>query len=287
MPLSRHVETKTQSPSSGVGCLLAHLLVMPPGAVRRSSRLSSRPSARPACLPYMPYVVSSSHPLIISPARPRSSHPLPTGSAACVIPFASPHRLIGSPFASYRPAPRIIDKRSGEKPQSTAGVSRRVNGGGCLLASEMAGAAGDHRLRMAGGSSLRGCDCLLASWRWTGRLGHLSSPSHRLIQSTGWGLLFLFARPLPPALLCLLAVTCSPVPGRGMCGLRHGLRWRAAGCLLAFLVPRSALSLPLVRLLLCEPCRSCRSFLLGVLWGVLWAILPAILSALEFFKTCP
>lgn len=51
------------------------------------------------------------------------------------------HRLIGSPLTSYRLAPRIIDKRGGEKMRSSS--------------------AGGHRRRMADGGRCRGC--LLAS----------------------------------------------------------------------------------------------------------------------------
>ena len=90
-----------------------------------------------------------------------------------------------------------------------------------------------------------------------GRSGSvISRPSHRLIQSARFsgsshhlivsshqrgGTLFLFSPdPLPPALLGLLAWVCSPVPGRGMRGLRHGLRWRAGGLLACVLVSCSA-----------------------------------------------
>lgn len=177
MPLSRHVETKTQSPSSGVGCLLAHLLVMPPGAVRRSSRLSSRPSARPACLPHMPCVVSSSHPLIISPARPRSSHPLPTGSAACLIPFAS---LIGSSARPclvslcsplYRQAGRGGDAIDGGRRL----VMRLAAGDGLRLLAFL----GWRRERRAVSSAADGCGrWLLACPGGDGRGGSVISSPH-------------------------------------------------------------------------------------------------------------
>lgn len=112
----------------------------------------------------------------------------------------------------------------------------------------------------------RGCDrrraaCLPASGRWTERFGHLSSPSHPLIQSArlvgsfnhpidggGGGSFFSFSPdPLPPALLGLLAGACSPVPGRGMRGLRPWLAVAGGGadCL------RSSSPVPLSR---------CRSF---------------------------
>lgn len=132
--------------------------------------------------------------------------------------------------------------------------------------------------RASGGG--RGHGCLLASGRWTERLGHLfslissahpigsvpglsaHSISHHLID--GEGLSFPF-RLTPSRLLfsvCLLGA-CSPVPGRGMCWLRHGLRRRACGLLACVFISRSALSLPLVRLLLYVPCRSCHCSYLG------------------------
>lgn len=275
---------------------------MPPRAVRRSSRSSSHPSVRPACLPRMPH---GSHHLIRSPL-PVSSAP-PRVSLLASFPRLS-HRLIGSPLVSYRLAPRCIDKRGGERTQSAGGHRQAVGG----------------RL---GGSSLRGCGCLLASDgggrssaadggrrrvaaaclpRGDGRCGSVISLPHlvdssnrhgsRLIPSIissshrrGGVFLFFSFRLTPSRLLfsvCLLwLVPPSPAGGCVGCGMTCG--GGRAGCLLAFLVPRSALSLPLVRSLLYALCRSCRSFLFGVLWGVLWAILPAILSALAFLKTCP
>lgn len=225
-----------------------------PGA----SRSSLRPSVRLACLPHMP---RWAHRPIRSPlALPCSSHQLPTGFAAC---------LIRSPFLivlSVCPLPRIAwlpavstsgaGRNHNRRRASRRAIGRRANGGGSSF-----GWRAD-----SGG-------CLLASGRWTERFDRslivsfpissaqsnrlrfpvrLISISHHLIDGNGFSFSFP-PDPLPPALLCLLAGACSPVPGRGMCGLRHGLRWRAAGCLLAFLVPRSALSLPLVRLLLYAP----------------------------------
>lgn len=69
----------------------------------------------------------------------------------------------------------------------------------------------------------------------------------RVIPSTGRGFFSFSPDPLPPTLLCLLAVACSPVPGRGMCGLRPWLAVAGGGadCL------RSSSPVPLSR---------CRSF---------------------------
>lgn len=98
--------------------------------------------------------------------------------------------------------------------------------------------------------------------------GHgYGSSSHHLIDGDWSSFPF---RPTPSRLLfsvCLLGA-CSPVPGRGMRGLRHGLRRLACGLLACVLVYRFALSLPLVRSLLYALCRSCCSFLPGVLCGV-------------------
>lgn len=273
------------------------------GRLRRRD-VRARRSHLPVRMPcdFLEVSYGTACPVLACPSR-RDSSVLPLHGTPLVMSSFQSLRSLVSPLTSYRLAPRIIDKRGGEKMRSSsAGGHRRrmADGGrcrGCLLASDGVGSDG---IAVGAGPS-----CLLVMGAMGGAGGHLSSPSPRLIPSAmpppgssnrlgpgsshrrGGGFFSFSPDPLPPALLCLLAVACSPVLGRGMCGLRHGLRWRAAGCLLAFLVPRSALSLPLVRLLLYDPCRSCRSFLLGVLWGVLWAILPAILSALAFFKTCP
>lgn len=245
----------------------------------------------------------SSHPL-----SPCPSHPLPTGSAACLIrsPLSSSHRLApylvspGSPY--YRQAGR------GENAILIGGRTSAADGGRRAV-SWMLACLGWRRERW------RCCRCgavLLACHGGDGRGGRSSLlPSHRLnligygsrviksawvpghpIDGNGFFFFFFFSfppDPLPPALLGLLALGLFPPPspagGCAGCGMACG-GGRLAACLRSS-SPRSALSLPLVRLLLCDPCRSCRSFLLGVLWGVLWAILPAILSALAFFKTCP
>ena len=157
---------------------------------------------------------------------------------------------------------------------------------------------GDGRLVPSSSSSVMVCGGLVISF-----------PSHRLIQSTRhrlrligsshrliisstemcrWFSFFsLSPDPLPSALLGLLAWACSPVPGRGMCGLRHGLRRWACGLLACVPVSCVALSLPLVRLLLYASVSSFGVVLSGALWGVLRAILPAYLSALAFFNICP
>ena len=140
MPLSLSVEMKTQSRFGGWCRLLACLLSRHASRGLFVSRLVPRLaslSARPACLPHMPLV---SHRLIRSLRVPL---------------FASSSRLsyrfIGSPLASYRSAPRFIDKRDGEGTRSAAASRHAADGG-----------------RMAGRSSLWDRGCLLAScggWR--------------------------------------------------------------------------------------------------------------------------
>lgn len=112
---------------------------------RSSARLSFRFSVRPACLPRR---ASLSHRLILSSVR------LIRSPRFVLLAFRSSARLsslvhrLGSsarpPPASYRPAPRIIDKGGGEIPGSSSagGVSRLlicVAGGGravaCLVPS--------------------------------------------------------------------------------------------------------------------------------------------------------
>lgn len=231
-----------------------------------------------------------------------SSHPLAFPSAACFL-------LIGS---SARPLPRIARlpapfDTTGVAEQSaaaslvmqlTAGIGWRA--AACL--PRMATGCGRSSTADGGGRRAWLFACLGAIGgaarsfldRFSfplivssNRRGPGSSPSsHHLID--GGGVFFSFSPdPLPPTLLGLLALACSPVPGRGMRGLRHGLRRRACGLFACVLIPCAALSLPLVRSLLYDLCQSCRSFLPGVLWGVLWVILPAILSALVFLNICP
>lgn len=217
--------------------------------------------------------------------------------ASYALRASSAHRLA---LASYRPAPRLIDKRGGAE-RSTA----TSDGEQLLACLGWRRGVGGHRRRMAAGCGC-GCGCLLASWRWTERLDRSSivplsphrliqstrprllSSSHRPISSTGRRIrLSLFARPLPA---CSHRLACLGLFPRPRPGDAWAAAWLAAAggrsaCLRSR--PRAALSLPLVRSLLYDLCRSCRSFLLGVLWGVLWAILPAILSALVLFNICP
>lgn len=219
---------------------------MPPRAVRRSSRSSarpsSRPSGRPACLPRMPH---GPHHLICSPlALPCSSHPFPTGLAACLIgsPCLSgrlaclPCRLIGSPLASYRLAPRSIRqaKRGGAKTRSSS--------------------AGCHCRRIANGGRCRGC--LLALGLRCGRGGsavsfHLiGSPigyGSRLIQSSNrrGGGFFSFSPDPPPAcssLLACLRLFPRPRPGEVRAAVWLVMAGVRAACL------RSSSPVPLSRL---------------------------------------
>lgn len=165
-------------------------------------------------------------------------------------------------------------RRLGGRSSAADGCGRRVWLLACLVAMDGAARSFLNRFSFP----------LIGS---SNRLGSLArSISHHLID--GGGVFFSFSPdPLPPTLLGLLALACSPVPGRGMRELRYGLRRRACGLFACVLIPCAALSLPLVRSLLYALCRSCRSFLPGASLGVLWAFLTAILSALAFLKTCP
>lgn len=175
-------------------------------------------------------------------------------------------------------------------------------------------AAGGHRLRMAtgggrlslaNGGRLRIMAACLSWGRWAGRLGHLFSPSHRLIKSAtappghpiglapgsshrrGGGFLFLFARP-PPA--CSSRSAClglfpRPRPGDVLAAVWLAAAGVRAACVRSHLPFRSlaaARSLVAIRLVslvpLCLP---------GALWGILWVISAAYLSALAFLNICP
>lgn len=231
-------------------------------ASRPSPRSSLRLSARPACLPHTPMRFSSAHRLIGSPRVPLlvSSARLPHRRLAFF--FAA---LIGSPLASYRPAPRPIrhDGRGGAKTQSATGGHRRCADGGermaaaaCLPRMETTAEAGR---AVIGGASLRRRGlfaCLGAmdgaarsfldrfSFPLIGssnRLGpgsfhHLIVPSHRR-----GGTFSPFSPAPPPRLLfsaCLLWLV--PPAGDGGCeGLCHGLRRWAFGLLACVLAPRS------------------------------------------------
>ena len=165
-----------------------------------------------------------------------SSHPLAFPSAACFL-------LIGS---SARPLPRIarlpapFDKldgagmdrrRSSTRMADGDGYGWRTDGGGLLTCSWDGGG-----WRMADGG--RGGCCLLVlgmAMGWIGSCVSLSlSSAHQIDEGHGYdssshrrgGAFFFFSPdPLPPALLGLLALACSPVPGRGMCG---PVSWLAA-----------------------------------------------------------
>ena len=200
-------------------------------------------------------------------------------------PLASPHRLIDSPMPRIAWLPVSSTSRAGRGRDRRRESRRAADGGGravivaglrllaCLGA--MDGAARSSLLPISSAQSNR-----LRFPVW-------SIPS-LIISSTGMGFLFPF-RPTPSRLffsVCLPRLAPpSPAGGCVGCGMACGGGRR--GLLACVLISRFALSLPLVRSLLYNPCRSCRSFLLGVLWGVLWAILPAILSALAFLETCP
>lgn len=239
---------KTQSPVVGVGCL-------PPlvsSCLRSVSPLASffAPPLGPSCL-----LALYAHAVLIG-----SSARLSLGRSSL---------LIGS---SARPLPRIaplpapFDKRDGAGTQ-TAAVGRRVNCGGCGVAACLPRDDG------RGGS-------VISSSRLIG--------SSNLPSSHRGGSFFPFPPdPLSPALLCLLAGACSPVPGRGMCWLRYGLRRPACGLvrLLAVVsVPLSHCVRSLVAICSVSLASLC---LLGTLWDILRAILTAYLSALAFLNICP
>ena len=292
--LSLHVETKTQSPVVGVGCLPPSSYHASRGrlAARLVLRFVPRSASRSVLLACLIWSCGS-HRLIISSARLSLGGLLP------------PHRLIGSPPAPYRPAPRPIRQ-----------AGRGGNGSAAVIDED----GGWRRLRMAngwrraaylflgwrrmadGGWRMAGvavAACLFPGWRWDGSARVFLFPSHRLIKSTRAtatthhlideeGPSFSF-RPTPSRLLfsaCLLWLV-PPSPAGGCAGLCHGLRRRACGLLACVLISRFALSLSLVRSLLYDLCQSCRSFLTGVLWGVLWVILPAILSGVGVPQNMP
>lgn len=277
---------------SFVGCffVLASRIVIPPGAVRPSSCPAAWLSVR-LCL------------LASYAPRVSSAHPLPTGFAACLIrlSFSSAHRLAFLPRIARLPAP------------STSGAGRNHNrrrgGGGEWLTAaawllaypgwrrEVIGCGWRRAAGVMALLSVRGRPACLPSWRWTGRLGHLFSPissAHPIGYDPpghpidGEGVSFPF-RPTPSRLLFSVCLpgACSPVPGRGMCRLRHGLRRRAGGLvrLLAIVpVPLSHCVRSLVAICSVSLASLC---LLVALWGVLRAISSAYLSALAFLNICP
>lgn len=249
-----------------------------------------------------PLRFSSAHHLIRSPfprrlASSSSAHRL----APCLVsPGSPPHSTSGT---GRHDRLALIDGRAAVAclPRMAAGGWRRTDGGVCLLASD-----GNGRRAVIDGGWLRAAAWLLAclgSRDGAARsfLDRSSFPlivssnrrgpgsfHHLIVSSTGRNLLSIFARP-PPAGSSRLA--CSglvpPSPAGGCEDLCHGLRRRAGRLLVCVLVSRAALSLLLVRSLLYDLRRSCRSFLPGASLGVLWAFLTAILSALAFLKTCP
>ena len=183
---------------------------------RLAPRLVFRSAPRLVLLACLICVLCGSHRLVVSSARLSLGGLLP------------PHRLIGSPSASYRPAPRPIRQAGlgGTKTRSAAADGER------LLACSW---DGDRRWRADGGWLAWRAGCLLVPLGGDGmeRLGCFSFPligssnrrgpsssSHHLIISSSHrrgGAFFSFSPdPLLPALLGLLALTCSPVPGRGM-----------------------------------------------------------------------
>ena len=183
---------------------------------------------------------------------------------------SSAHRLAP---VSYRPAPRIIDKRGGGRGRNRMAAYRYAADGGRRV-GHRCGAAVACLPRMAAGAvggviggGWDGWRALVAclSWgRWAGRLGHLSSPSHRLIPSTREGPSFSF-RLTPSRLLfsvCLpWLVPPSPAGGCAGCGMAcGGGRDGLFACLLS--CPCRSLT-AFVRSLLYARCRFRRCAYLG------------------------
>lgn len=258
--LSLHVETKTQSPVVGVGCLPLVLSCLS-WASRRSARSSFRPSARLsvrlACLPHMPPLrFSSAHHLIRSPfprrlASSSSAHRL----APCLVsPGSPPHSTSGTGRHERR---AIIYWRAD-------GGEHRTDGGVCLLTSD-----GDGLRAVIDGGWLRAAGVAVCLPLGDGRSGSIvpqsflnrssfpligssnrlgpGSSHHLIISSTGDESSFPF-RLTPsrlPFSVCLLwLVPPSPAGGCVGCGMACG--GGRADCLLAFSSP--------------VPLSRCRSF---------------------------
>ena len=213
--------------------------------------LAPRPVS--ACLPCMPFV---SHRLIGSPSVRLIRSP--TGSAACFIRlfFSSAHRL----------APCLVSPGSPYHRQAG-------RGGDAILIGVVAAADGVERRRVllaclgAMGGAARSSLFPISS-------AHPIDYGSRVLPSSyhpidGEGAFFSFPPDsLPSALLGLLAVACSPVPGRGMWGLRHGLRQRACGLLDCVLIPPFRSLAPARSLAaICPPCRLRRCAYLGRCWA--------------------
>ena len=257
LSLSLHVETKTQSLVVGIGCLLSSPCHT--AWERLVLRSAPRPVSRPVLL-------------------------------ACLIRPCGPHRLIGSPLARIAWLPAPFDKRDG--------AEQSAGGGRCLVMRLTAGigwraaAACLPRMAMGGGRSSTADGCGRRALAWLlACLGSMDGAARSFLDRSSFpssshpideapapfiissshrrgGTFFSFSPdPLPPALLGLLAWGCSPVSGRGMRGLRHGLRRRVCGLFACVLVSRAALSLPLVRSLhMPYVARAARSFL-GRRWA--------------------
>lgn len=297
---------KTQSTAGGGGGCLPYRL----GPFLVSSLVSL---LGPSCLlASYGLVVSSFHPLI------RSSHPLAPLCPSCLLParpLAPPHRLIGSPPASYRLAPRIIDKGGGEIAGSSSAGGRllacvAVGGGRGIIAVVVVCLLG-HGGRLMLSSCVVGRRGLFACLRGGGRraarsflvpligssnrqgIGYgsahpIGSSPHR--RRCAVGFLFFSSFRLTPSrrLLsaCLLWLV-PPSPAGGCDGYGMVCGGGRADCLLAFPSP---VSLSHSRSFACCYVVSVSSLgvvVSGALWGVLRAILPACLSALAFFNTCP
>lgn len=158
MPLSRHVETKTQSPSSDVGYVPFVSSCLSCGGGRLVPRFVPRLALRPvsACLPRMslgPHrlIRLSSHPLFPCP-----SHPLPTGSAACLIrsPLSSSHR-----FAPYLVSPGSPYYRQAGRGENAILIGGRTSAadGGRWAVSWLLACLGWRREVIGGGWRRAGC----------------------------------------------------------------------------------------------------------------------------------
>lgn len=237
-------------------------LVIPsrPVAVRSVSRFVPRLVPRSALLACLVCLTA----LIISSA--------PHGSRCLPPPLASPHRLIGSPLSRIARLPVSSTSGAGRGRNRMAAYRYAADGG--RRVGHRCGAAVACLPRMAAGAvggviggGWDGWRALVAclSWgRWAGRLGHLSSPSHRLIPSTREGPSFSF-RLTPSRLLfsvCLpWLVPPSPAGGCAGCGMAcGGGREGLFACLLS--CPCRSLT-AFVRSLLYARCRFRRCAYLG------------------------
>ena len=237
--LSIHVETKTQSTADGAGCLLLSSRHAS-GASRPSSRCVSRGRVVLRLVPRFA--------LLACLICPRWFHWLIRSSLHRRLAFfSSAHRLapcLVSPDSPFYPT---SETGRGENAIGCGRSSamcgwRRALLLACLGWRRLLVSDGDGRREVIDGGWLRaaGVDVAACLPRGDGRSGSIvslivsfplssshpidSAPAHPhhliisslTISSTGRPSFPFRPTPLPPALLGLLALACSPVPGRGM-----------------------------------------------------------------------